>query len=257
MIDKKYIELMNKAIDGVATKSEQERLRSYLSVNSEAQNFYNDLSRTSELLNKIPKVEPSPNIKKYVMNSIDLTRYSVSPKTNKFKSLVSRLLVKPSPKLAYAFALGILIGILVYSVFLENVLLKRGVEATDFYGTIGIVKKADFKTITSIPIGFTEVKGTIDVKKLEDIVVIETDLSALKETEIQFEYDESHLQFSHFNSGSQAKVNFDSGENYIRASWSGNNQFNLFFTQVSADGKPIILKLSVAGELRFTQDILL
>ncbi|MCU0643870.1 MAG: hypothetical protein MUC94_06380 [bacterium] len=152
MIDEKYIELMNKEIDGVITKSEQERLHNYLSANSEAQKLYNDLRQTSELLSKIPRVEPSPNIKKYVMNSIDLNRYSKATKPGRLKALVSNLLIKPTPKLAYAFALGILVGILVYSALLENVISKRGTDVADFYGTIGIDEKAGFKTIQSMPI---------------------------------------------------------------------------------------------------------
>jgi len=255
MIDNKYIELMNKEIDGEITKAEQEKLNRYLSANPEAQNFYDELRQTSDLLGTIPRVEPSPNIKKYVMNSIDLTRYSTSKNPSKFRSLVLSLFAKPSPKLAYAFALGIVVGILMYLVVLENVISKRGIDVTDFYGTIGISEKTGFKTLKAIPIALPEINGTIAIKRLENIFVIETDLNALQETEIQLEYDESYLQFSHFNSGSRSKLSFDFGENYIRTSCLGDVQYGLFFTEVIADGKPIIIKLFVAGELRHTQNI--
>jgi len=255
MIDRKYIELMNKEIDGVITNTEQERLYSYLSANSEAQKLYNELRQTSELLSKIPRVEPSPNIKKYVMNSIDLNRYSKATKPGKLKSLVSNLLVKPLPKLAYAFALGILVGILVYSALLENVISKRGTDVTDFYGTVGINEQAGFTIIQNIPITLPEIKGFVSVKRLENIVVFETEVRTLKEMEIQFEYDESHLKFSHFSSSSQAKIFFDVSENYIRASFCGDIQYSLFFAEIAGDSKPIILKIFVAGELVYTQNI--
>ena len=255
MIDKKYMDLINKEIDGVTTETEQERLYSYLSANSEAQKFHDELRQTSELLSQIPRVEPSPNIKKYVMNSIDLNRYSKATKPGKLKSLVSNLLVKPSPKFAYVFALGILVGILVYSALLENVISKRGLNVTDFYGTIGVDEQADFKTIRNMPIALPEINGTIAVKRHKNIVVIETDLHTQRETEIQFNYDESHLQFSHFNSGGRAKISFDPGENYVRSLSAGDIQFILFFTEVVADGKSIVLKISIAGEVCFTQSI--
>ncbi len=255
MIDKKYIELINKEIDGVITKVEQERLHSYLSTNPEAQNFYDELHQTSELLSKIPKLEPSPHIKTYVMNSIDLKRYVKAKKPFRFKSFVPNLLTKPIPKLAYAFALGILVGILVYSVLLENVISKRGLEVTDFYGTIGVDEKSGFKTIRNMPIALPEINGTIVIKRLENIVVIETDLSSLKATDIRIEYDESHLQFSHFTSGSRSKIAFDFGGNDVRASALGDIRYRLFFKEVVADGKPIVVKISVAKEVRFTHSI--
>ncbi len=257
MIDKKYIELINKEIDGVITKVEQERLHSYLSTNPEAQNFYDELRQTSELLSKIPKLEPSPNIKTYVMNSIDLNRYVKAKKPFRFKSFVPNLLTRPIPKLAYAFALGILVGILVYSVLLENMISKRGLEVTDFYGTIGVDEKSSFKTIQTIPIALPEINGTITIKRHRNIIVIETDLSSQQEIEIRFDYDESYLRFSHFNSGSKAKIAFESGENYVRSLSAGDIQFILFFNEVVADGKPVVLKISIAGEVRFTHNITL
>jgi hypothetical protein len=255
MIDKKNIELINKDIDGEITTIEQQRLHSFLNANPEAQKFHDKLRQISELLNKIPKVEPSPNIKKYVMNSIDLTRYSTAKKRIRFRSIFSSLFFKPIPKLAYTFALGILVGILVYSVLLENVISKRGMDVTDFYGTVGINEQAGFTTIQNIPIALPEIKGTISVKRLENIVVFETDMHSLKEMEIQFEYDNLHLQFSHFNSGSQAKMSFDFGENYIRTSCTGAIQYSLFFNELAAAGNSVILKLFVAGEVCYMQSI--
>lgn len=257
MIEKKYIELINKEIDGVITENEHEKLQNYLSANPEAQKFYDELGQTSELLHNMPKLEPSPNIKTYVMNSIDLNRYSKATKPGKLKSLVSNLLVKPSPKLAYAFALGILVAILVYSALLESIISKRGMEVTDFYGTIGVDEQAGFKTIQTIPIALPEINGTITIKQHQNIVVIETDLSSQQEIEIEFDYDQSHLRFSHFNSSSRAKISFDSGENYVRSLSTGDMQFILFFTEVAAEGKPIGLKIAIAGEVRFTHNITL
>jgi hypothetical protein len=255
MIEEQYIELINKEIDGELTTIEQEKLHSYLGSNPDAQNFYDELRQTANLLSQIPKVEPSPNIKKYVMNTIDLKRYSTAKKRIRFRSIFSRLFFKPIPKLVYAFALGILVGILVYSALLENVISKRGMDTKNFYGTIGVIEKSDLKTVKDIPIALHEINGTVSIKRYKNIVVLETDLHTLKETEIQLEYDNSHLQFSHFSSGSRAKISFDAGENFVRSFAAGDIRFVLFFTEVAADDKPIILKISIMGEVRFSQSI--
>ena len=257
MIDEKYIELINKEIDGEITSIEQERLNRYYSVNPEARKFHDELRQTSELLSEIPMVEPSPNIKKYVMNSIDLNRYSKATKPGKLESVISNLLVKPSPKLAYAFALGILVGILVYSALFENMISKRGMNVTDFYGTIRIDEQSGFRTVKEIPITLPEINGVISVQRLANIVVLEIDVRTLKEMEIQFEYDASHLKFSHFSSGSQSKISFVFRESYVQASFCGDIQFILFFTKIAAEDRTIRLKLFLAGDLCYTQNILL
>jgi hypothetical protein len=255
MIDRIYIELMNKEIDGVITKTEQEKLHSYLSVNPEAQNFYDDLRQTSELLSEVPKVEPSPNIKKYVMNSIDWNRYAKAKRPFRFKSFVPSLLTKPIPKLTYAFALGILVGILVYSAVFENIITKRGMNITDLNGTIGVDEKAGFKTIQTIPIALSDINGTIAIKQMKNIVIIEADLSAQQETELLIEYDQTCLQYSHVISGSRSKITFDFGGNDVRTSSLGDAHYHLFFKKIVTEGKPVVLKLTVVGKLVYTQNI--
>jgi hypothetical protein len=255
MIDEKYFELMNKEIDSVITKAEKEKLQSYLSTNPEAQNFYIALHQTSERLSQIPEVESPPNIKKYVMNSIDLTRYSVSKKPGKFSSLRLNVLAKPSPKFAFAFALGIVIGILVYSGFLENVISKRDLDLENFYGTVGVDEKAGFKTLASIQVALPEMNGSIIVKRLDHIVVIGTDVRTQQETEIYLEYDQSGLQYSHFNSDSKSKISLEPDDNSIRIFFSRDIRYHLFFTEITAVSKTVTLRFFTAGELALTKEI--
>ena len=60
MIDKSYIDMMNKEIDGVTTGAEREKLSTYLHTNSEAKKLYNELCQTSALLSKVTRLQPSP-----------------------------------------------------------------------------------------------------------------------------------------------------------------------------------------------------
>ncbi len=48
MIEERYVELINKELDGLNTESESQELEKYLSENVEALTYYEDLLRTAE-----------------------------------------------------------------------------------------------------------------------------------------------------------------------------------------------------------------
>ena len=124
MTRKKYMALINKEIDGIITQKEKDKLHSYLTINLEAKTFYNQLLHTCNLLNKVVKVEPSPNMKKTIMNSIDVNRYPIQKRKATFKSSSSKLFSKINPRVAYAFVSGIIIGILMSTLFLSDLTQK-------------------------------------------------------------------------------------------------------------------------------------
>ena len=72
MIDQKYIELINHEIDGVITPKQKSMLDNYLKKNPQAEKLYQELIATSKIIDQIPAIEPSENLKKRIMNSIDL-----------------------------------------------------------------------------------------------------------------------------------------------------------------------------------------
>ncbi|MBN1154298.1 hypothetical protein JXB12_05185 [candidate division KSB1 bacterium] len=257
MIDEHYITLIHQEIDGVISKSDREKLHNYLDINTEAQNFYHELCRTSELLTKIPKLEPSPNIKKYILNSIDANHYQLSRKPGIVKSLAPNLFTRRSVKLAYAFSLGILIGIFVHSIFLENLQIKDGIHGPDVSGTIGINGIRTFERIKLIPITGSEVNGAISVKRNEHLFMIEVDIRTQYTVELLMTYDETSLQFTDFDMRDHSKTHFESGGNNIRAFFYGDNQYSVNFNKISGESESVFLKLSTQGKIFYAQSIIL
>ena len=248
MIDKFYIELINKEIDGVITESEKNLLHDHLAVNPAALDIYSQLRQTSELLSKIPQLRPSPQIKRSIMGSIDSTRYSASQKSFAFRSLASSLFRTPSPKLAYAFSLGILIGILLHSVIFENIGSKR-TDPTEISGTIGIDGHATSELIKQVPITHPNIDGTIKIKKFKNLIIVEADIRTQRSSQMVIEFDKSYLQFIHFIKLNGTKTAFESGDDHVRIQYPCEGQFELFFSEITTHCKPLVLTFFASGEL--------
>ena len=115
-VDKKYIELINKEIDQVTTPDEKAELQKYLQANKSAMDYYNDLQLTNDYLDRLPDHEPSENLKKQIINSINFNKYSPNQK----KHYAWDFLFSPKLRIAYTFALGLIIGIIIYALFQQH-----------------------------------------------------------------------------------------------------------------------------------------
>ena len=110
MIDEKYIELMNKEIDGLNTPQESAELKSYLKDEPEAQKQFNNLLDVSKSLEQLEEIEPSPELKKSIINSINWKKYSTKEK--KRRSFLGFTQLKFNVKYAYVFTCGLILGII-------------------------------------------------------------------------------------------------------------------------------------------------
>ncbi len=255
MVDKKYIELINKKIDGLINQVEKTELQQYIIENPEAHKLYNEMIRTAGLLDNIDEVEPSLNLKKQIFNSLDATLYRDKTKKPKRKSLISILFPYPKYRLAFAFALGIAVGLLIYSTILFDSHQQQPINITDLYGTIGVNEKVDFENLEIIPVETSEIKGTIKVNRAEKIIFIETDLRTSKEFELLIEYKSDQIIFNNFIPLISSEYLIDNGENYVRTVGSGENKFAVTFYLLTDEFTNVDVKLRFSGNLLIDKEI--
>ena len=219
MIDKKYIELMNKEIDNVISEDERISLHSYLSGNKAAKEYYNELRLTNDYLDSLPDPEPSENLKKYIVNSIDFSRYSASDDKKSFWSFLYR----PKFKYAYIFAAGIIAGIIIISIFSNSFNYK------DTSGTIG-VENIKPEMIKEIPLKFSDISGKIELLKTGNNFSVNADFNSTQKFDFVIKYG-SDVEFQSVNPKSNSNIEFSNGENSIKTSSEGIQQYNFLFSK--------------------------
>lgn len=252
MIDKKYIELIHKEIDGIIRPDDRRMLKTYLDENPEAQTLYRELQQTVKMLNQVAEIEPPANLKKRIMNSIDSNKRKALRWKPTPVSVLSRLFAKP----AYAFAWGMVFGLLFYGVVVENMIQKYSPDTNGLHGTIGINENMNGKKAQTAPVLLPEIKGTLSLRQAENTVWLEANLSTPYECDIILEYDPSQIRFEGMPMQGRYAI-LENSDQFVRIKSSGQIQYNIYFTGLTQNPVPLNVKLFVSGTERYKHQFII
>jgi hypothetical protein len=252
MIDDRYMELMNKAVSGEITPDEQTRLDKYLQATPEAAKIYRQMLETSEVLGGIGDVEPPASLKPRIMNALDFSRYETRPSRSVSEAgLLARFgFLSPRRRPAYAFALGVVVGLIIFSVIVTRPPGSRyPADIRNLYGTIGLGEDKGFASIERVPVSLGQVTGSIDLSRLGDVLMFEVSLGGAPEFDLLLVYDPTLVSFGGLrpHEGGQALV--AAGRGYVETSVSGDCVLNLSFIKERAASASVDLKLMSSGRL--------
>jgi hypothetical protein len=255
MIDQAYIELMHKEIDEVISPEEHEKLFHYLETVNEANNFYQDLVKTSNLLKEIPAVEPPKNLKTDILDSINWNRYKQRKKKFSLNLLFTDWMLRPQLKLAYAFAIGLIAGVIVYSLFITSVKMNNQVNTDDLYGTIGIKNPENLKELQKIPLDLDELQGDIYLRQFKNFIIFDINLHSKLASELFLGYESASYQFQGFHQASDNNIFLEEGKNFVKVSNLESANYQIFFNRDTQKPTPIDLKISISGQVRIHQSV--
>lgn len=255
MINQTYIELMHKELDDIISPEEHEKLFHYLETNNEAKNLYQDLVKTSNLLKEIPEVEPPKNLKADILNSINWNRYKHKKRNFSLHSIFADWMLKPQLKFAYSFAIGIIAGVIIYSLFSTSIKMGNQVNTDDLYGTIGLKDPADLKELQHIPLDLDELQGDIYLKQFKNFIVFDINLHSKLASELFLGYESPSYQFQGFHQSSDNNIFLEEGNNFVRVSNLENANYQIFFNRDTQKPTPIDLKISISGQIRIHQSV--
>ncbi len=239
MIDNKFLILINKEIDHTISKHEKRKLDQYLETNPEALSFYNQMIRSEKLLDEIPDVEPSINLKKKILNSIDYSLYSTK-KTHpsNFHSL-SNLFSGPHRKIAVSFALGLLLGIIV-SVVISYHIINGSNELNNVYGTMGM---PETKFVKSVELNTDNFYGNIQISEGADFYILNFNIDSNDNYDIRLEYDPSQTNVKDFFCADLDNVKFVKSDNYVQISSANASHYSLNLRSDKLHQEKILVKV--------------
>ena len=249
MIEKKYIELINKDIDKEISPNEKTILEEYLNSNAEAKNLYEELCITESLLDKIPDKEPTLNLKKNILNSIDKARYSRVQKHSYPEGFIGQIIFQTKYKIAFSFTLGILAGLLIYAYFFVN---PHTINNNDISGTIGL---NDARLIKSIPVNTFNILGNVNIKRINDNLSFDFNIGSPDQYNLTLKYDPDKVKFENISLGNNNSIKFDSENSLIKFSDSGIHKYRLIFSLKNEVPVDFNLEISQKGNKVFEQEI--
>ncbi|MDZ7291755.1 MAG: hypothetical protein ONB44_16085 [candidate division KSB1 bacterium] len=259
MIEEKYIELINREIDGVNSPQDTAKLRDYLAQNAEAKQLYDELVATANLLQA---VEPSPNLKKRVMSSIRPDRYAVKERTfswGSIRNVAQAFFGAPAPQLkyAYAFAFGLMAGVCIYALLSSTSNQQASLDMRDLTGTMiwreatGKFERADSAT-ADLDIGH----ASILVQYAASSVIAELNINTSQEVKAQLEFEENDLGFSAISMLNKETIPALSvNENSVQLINRGNNNYVIAFKDKAPIPSLLRFRLFAAGALLYEKNL--
>jgi hypothetical protein len=251
MTEKQYIELINKEVDGLLSEKEKDQLQNYLEKDPKAKSLYQEINKTSDMRKFVDDIDPSTNLKKGILNTIDINRYASEHRTNFLRLTISDWYTRLNPKLVYAFAAGVIIGLIMYSVFLTEAIQDQPLDNIKFYGTIGIPENANISQLDQVTLDFPEVTGTVGFYKFDDIIWFEIDMTNSDRCTIAFKFDPTKIIFDSFKPLKHSINSVGNKKNIVTLTVNENGHFLLLFRQNSTENTQINLQITPATEAPF------
>ena len=238
MIDSKTEDLINRDIDGALSAQEATRLKEVLSTDSEAQNYYHEIVNLSQMLEQVEEIDPGPNLKKNILNSIPVQKYQ-NEENRERTPLFSAWNSRPSYRLTLAFAFGLIIGFFTYSFVTDS---PPNNNNSNLIGTILLNgSEARFRPADQAEITLPEINGKVSTQYAGGIVLFQIDLTTDSEIEVVVEFDGNDLRFAGFRAQKYSARQINVSSNELRLVNNGLHQYILVFE----DQTPLVSQFSV------------
>jgi hypothetical protein len=256
MIDERYIESINKELDGENTPEESVALKSYLERNPKANELFEDLRSLFAEFDQIRPIDPPRSLKPLILNSIDVSRYQRN-RASLFGRLFKNVAeVWRAKSHALVFSAGVVAGVLVLAMFFDlRIPDDRGTTALT--GTI-ISDEATkhFRAGDAFRVDLGPVQVGLSTKYSNNIVAAELELHSTEEVEVVFGTNGNSLCFSAFKQEEGGTGHLVVGENTSRLKSVGNQTYVLFFTDKKRESTPLDFKVMQQGKILYERTVL-
>ena len=239
MIDSKTEDLINRDIDGVLSAQETNRLKEHLSTDSEAQNYYDEIEKLSQMLAQVEEVDPGPNLKKNILNSIPVQKYQNEETRERIPSF-SGWRFHLNYRLTLVFALGLIVGFFTYSFFTDLPLNNN----SNLIGTILLNgSDAKFQPADQAEITLPEINGTVSSRYAENVVLFRVELTTDSEIEVVVEFDGDDLRFAGFRPQNYSAGQINVSSNELRLVNKGRHDYVLIFEDKTSADSQVTVKM--------------
>lgn len=257
MNNEQCIELIHSEIDGTISQEEKKQLHQYLDTNPEMNKLYSQMVNSQNVLNQAVAIDPPAEMKNEILNSIDQTKYASSDNKSP-KNFLKYMMIslRPTPKYAYSFSVGIALGAFAIMIFYQGI---DNFANNDSQLRGAIITKSvsdDFKIVNSLDIDIPEVSGNVTISRSSESVKIDLLLASEKEIEIAGEFDSNELGFLSFTQNYDRSKNINLKVGSLRFIHQGSNRYNILFENKAVNQHYLVLSI-FSGELIYRKKIIL
>lgn len=245
MIDEKYVELINREIDGLNSEKESTELKEYLDRSPEAQQLWGELRAVSERLSEVGLAEPPEHLKTVIMNSIPKNKYVSAKKQGFGQSIAGIFALKPRFQFALTFSGGLAAGLLLFALFYSTTSPLTFPDSANLYGTLALQNISNKLPIADqTEFNIEQTQGTAILKTSDNTMFLEMDIHPKTDIEIQLDFNNKELSCTGFVSkDNNAIVAFNLDDQSVKFIPEKISKLQLFFKK--ANGSDPVLKMTI------------
>jgi hypothetical protein len=194
MMDERYIELINREIDGRNTASESKELQEYLSRDSEGRKFYENLEQIARGLARLEEVEPPSYLRTHILNAVNSVSSKPMTRSTWIGQLVEVFQSRPIRRYALVFVSGLCIGFLFF--FIAHPWQKDATDLSKMSGTLTLFSDlSPLQPLDSVHVAGDGMDGTFKTYRNEGRVFVEINVESPEEVRIELNSDPDELVF--------------------------------------------------------------
>ena len=257
-IEEKYIELMNREIDGLNSREESAELQKYLRRNPEAERYYRELLFVAGALDRVPEVEPPVELKASIMRAIfgeeAGAAAAAGAKTRAGRerrpaSILDLFRVRWEPKFAYVLAACVAVGFFLFVLFWRVVPGRAPRDLEALYGSIVSSQEAG-QLLAVQPVEFVlpGVGGELHVRYEMKRILAALDLHSDSRIQVVFDYSKD-VSLESITALNKCEYNAKAGDGKFELTHSGDCRYVIVLKDGSGTHSPIGLKVVRGGTL--------
>ncbi len=247
--------LIQKKIDSQLNQEESAKLKAIIDTDLDARKWVEDQVGTASLLEELTSIDPPDHLKKRIMNTIDTNLYTSMGKKSSTRSSWRARPVRISPRLAVAFAFGLVLGIVVPLMMNFDRHQIGSLDSSEFIGTIGLHESEHFTEIERLPVREEQVRGEMVFRTFGDIIGCEISLESENECEFNLEYTPKAYSFYGFRPADMTKIELEHNGNSIRTLNRNQVRYVIFLQKLTSRPGRIQIVLRLSGAAVYRKDV--
>lgn len=239
MVDEKYIELINKEIDGANSAAVQAELQAYLVDHEEAQQLLSDLQKLALMLDRVPEVDPPEGLRSRILAASPMRQRNTKRQWHTRVAISRYFNLRPAwgYKIAGGFVLAILILVIV--IFDKSIL-----DLSDLTGSlVSRDSQEGFRIAGQLAIDSKDVDGFIVVRISNAALSVDIDLIAPNSITFRVEFDSVAIGFAAFEPLADFTGDLDVGEGNLKLTSAGAIKTTMIFDRKTHGAPPLTFKI--------------
>jgi len=276
-IEEKYIELMNREIDGLNSGKESAELQKYLRGNPEAERYYHELLFVAGALNRVPEVEPPAELKASILRSI-FGEEAGAPagaseagaaagvgagtgiearagRVRRPASIFDVFRVRWEPRLAYVLAACAVVALFLFVLFWRVVPGRAPRDLEALYGSI-VSRPAAGQLLTVQPVAFAlpGVGGELHIRYETKKILAALDLRSDSRIQVFFDYSKE-VSLESITALNECEYSTKAGDGRFELMHSGDCRYVIVLKDGSGTHSPVGLRVAREGTLLLEETV--